>query len=259
MTTTGLVRGQWVGGAEPEDYPRGIALEGVTFGYGATVTVLQGVSLAIAPGERVGIIGHNGCGKTTLFKLICGLLSPQQGQVTLGDKVVRAGQFYPEVGFLFQDPADQLFCPSVWDDVAFGPQNLGLSPEVVRQRVERTLASTGLTAIAQRPPHQLSGGEKQLVAIAGLLAMEPQILLCDEPTASLDLRARRRLIQFFQAARETLVLASHDLEFLLEVCDRALLLDQGRILADGPIRTVMADSALMVAHGLEVPHSLRLG
>lgn len=242
--------------ASPDQREGAIALTQVSFAYGTEAPVLAGVTLTIHSGERVGLIGHNGCGKTTLFKLVCGLLSPQGGQVTLFDQPVQRGRFYPEVGFLFQDPEDQLFCPSVWDDVAFGPQNLGLSEAEVQMRVNRTLDITNLRAIAQRPPHHLSGGEKQMVAIAGLLAMEPRIFLCDEPTASLDLRTRRQLIHFLQAMAETLVIASHDLEFLLEVCDRVILIDNGQVVADGDVRAIMGNQALMTAHGLEKPHSL---
>ncbi|MGF1459640.1 MAG: energy-coupling factor ABC transporter ATP-binding protein [Leptolyngbyaceae cyanobacterium] len=233
-----------------------IAARDVCFSYPDNPDILSGIDLTIREGERVGLIGHNGCGKTTLFMLLCGMLKPQSGSIRLFDQPVELGQFRPEVGFLFQDPEDQLFSPSVKDDIAFGPQNLGLSEVEVIERVEAALEITGIQALAGRPPHHLSGGEKQMVAIAGLMAMCPRILLCDEPTASLDLRTRRRLIQFLQKAGETLLLASHDLEFLLEVCDRVVLIDEGRIIADGDPTGIMGDQPLMEAHGLEKPHSL---
>jgi cobalt/nickel transport system ATP-binding protein len=236
--------------------PIAIALQQVSFAYGDQPGVLQDVSLTIHERERVGLIGHNGCGKTTLFMLLCGLLTPHGGAIQLLGNPVQPGQFYPEVGLLFQDPEDQLFSPSVWDDVAFGPQNLGLTAPEVEARVKAALDLTGITALAERAPHHLSGGEKQMVAIAGLLAMCPRILLCDEPTASLDLRTRRRLIRFLQNSDETLVIASHDLEFLLEVCDRVVLIDEGRVIADGHGPDIMVNQDLMEAHGLEKPHSL---
>ncbi|NJN20530.1 MAG: ABC transporter ATP-binding protein [Leptolyngbya sp. RL_3_1] len=236
--------------------PIALSLEQVAFSYPDHHAVLRDISLTVQEGERVGLIGHNGCGKTTLFMLLCGMLAPSSGTVHLFDQPVKPGQFYPEVGFLFQDPEDQLFSPSVQDDIAFGPQNLGLSTAEVSERVAIAMEMTGITALAERPPHHLSGGEKQMVAIAGLLAMCPRILLCDEPTASLDMRIRRRLIQFLQRSSETLLIASHDLEFLLEVCDRVVLIDEGQVIADGRARTVMGDQALMEAHGLEKPHSL---
>ncbi len=236
--------------------PVAIALRDISFSYPDNPNVLSGVDLSIREGERVGLIGHNGCGKTTLFMMICGLLKPNSGTIHLFDKPVEPNKFNPEMGFLFQDPEDQLFSPSVWDDVAFGPQNLGLSDAEVKERVNAALEVTGIQSLAERPPHHLSGGEKQMVAIAGLLAMEPRVLLYDEPTASLDLRTRRRLIHFLQHSHETMLLASHDLEFLLEVCDRVVLIDEGRIIADDNPTEVMGDKALMEAHGLEKPHSL---
>jgi len=236
--------------------PVAIALRDISFSYPDNPNILSGVDLSIREGERVGLIGHNGCGKTTLFMLICGLLKPNTGTIHLFDKLVEPNEFHPDVGFLFQDPEDQLFSPSVWDDVAFGPQNLGLSDAEVQERVEASLELTGIRYLAERPPHHLSGGEKQMVAIAGLLAMCPRILLYDEPTASLDLRTRRRLIRFLQHSDETMLLASHDLEFLLEVCDRVVLIDEGRIIADGDPTEVMSDEAMMKTHGLEKPHSL---
>lgn len=233
-----------------------IALHDITFSYPDNPGILQGINVTIREGERVGMIGHNGCGKTTLFMLLCGLLTPQTGTIHLFDCPVEPNQFRPELGFLFQHPEDQLFSPSVRDDIAFGPLNLGLPEAEVTERVEAALELTGIQALAGRPPHHLSGGEKQMVAIAGLMAMCPRILLYDEPTASLDLRTRRHLIKFLQKSDETLLLASHDLEFLLEVCDRVLLIDEGRIIADGDPIAVMGDQALMEKHGLEKPHSL---
>lgn len=236
--------------------PDALTVENLTFAYPGQPCALQNVSLRISEGERVSIIGHNGCGKTTLFTLICGVLRPDTGEIALFGEPVLPGNFHPGVGLLFQSPNDQLFSASVWDDVAFGPQNMGLSPEKVTQRVQEALLLTGTADLAERPPHHLSGGQKQMVAIAGILAMHPRIVLYDEPSASLDLRTRRRLIQFLQRAPQTLLIASHDLELVLEVCDRVILLDEGRIIADGDPRQIMGDQALMEAHGLEKPHSL---
>lgn len=241
---------------EPRFRPIAIALNHIAFSYPHNVDILQDITLTIRDHERVGLIGHNGCGKTTLFMLICGLLKPTLGTVTLFDQPVQPNQFYPEVGLLFQDPEDQLFSPSVRDDIAFGPQNLGLEDDEIDARVQAALELTGIVALADRPPHHLSGGEKQMVAIAGLLAMCPRVLLYDEPTASLDLRTRRRLIRFLQRSNETLLIASHDLEFLLEVCDRVILIDEGRIIADGIPHEIMGNQTLMENHGLEKPHSL---
>lgn len=233
-----------------------IATHNLTFQYPNRDPVLKAVSLTIQQGQRVGIIGHNGCGKTTFFRLLCGLLSPTAGEISLLGQSVVPGEFRPEVGMLFQDPDDQLFSPTVREDIAFGPQNMGFSTEEVAQQVARALELTGLSSLADRTPHHLSGGEKQMVAIAGLLAMQPQVVLYDEPTASLDLRTRRRLISFLQKSSETMLISSHDLEFVLDVCDRTLLIDDGNIIADGDPLEIMGNAPLMEAHGLEKPHSL---
>jgi ABC-type cobalt transport system, ATPase component len=158
---------------------------------------------------------------------------------------------------VFQDPNDQLFAPSVAEDVAFGLRNLARPEGEIAAAVRAALHLTGTLHLADRPPHHLSGGEKRMVAIAGILAMQPQLVLYDEPTANLDLRARRRLIVFLQQAAHTFLLASHDLELILEVCDQVILLDQGRIWAQGSPAHLMGRADLMEAHGLEVPPSLR--
>lgn len=233
-----------------------LVISGLSFSYPNRPHVIENVSLNISPGEKVGIIGPNGTGKTTFFLLLCGILKPDRGQVSLFGRPMKSGDFRPEIGLVFQNPDDQLFSPSVWDDVAFGPQNLGLTRQEVTNRVEEALHITGTTGLALRAPHHLSGGEKRMVAIAGVVAMRPQLVIYDEPSSNLDIRSRRRLIDFLQASAETLLIASHDLEFILEVCDRVILLDNGQIVADGPPKEILGDNALMEAHGLERPHSL---
>ena len=233
-----------------------LALRKLTFAYPRQNPILRALDLEIVPGERVGLIGPNGTGKTTLFLLICGVLKPTSGDIVLYDQEMRYGEFRPEIGLVFQNPDDQLFSPSVRDDIAFGPQNLGLSKTEVDIRIAESLRITNTFDLAGRPPHHLSGGEKRMVAIAGVLAMRPRFVIYDEPSSNLDIRARRRLIQFLQASSETLLIASHDLEFVLEVCSRVLLLDDGRIVADGAPRDVLGEDSLMRAHGLERPHSL---
>ena len=233
-----------------------LELSGLSFSYSKRANVLRNVSLKIAPAERVGLIGPNGSGKTTLFLMTCGVLKPTTGAIRLFGQPMVYGDFRPEIGLVFQNSDDQLFSPSVRDDVAFGPQNLGLSKAEVDARVEEALATAGVLDLADRPPHHLSGGEKRMVAVAGVLAMCPRLVIYDEPSSSLDIRSRRRLIRFLQASSGTLLIASHDLEFVLEVCDRVVLLDEGRIVADGLPRDILGDADLMDAHGLERPHSL---
>jgi len=233
-----------------------IAINNLCYSYPHQKQILDNLNLKIFPGERVGLIGPNGAGKTTLFLTICGILTPSRGEIILFDKPVIKGDFRPEIGFVFQNPDDQLFCPTVRDDIAFGPENMGLQPAEVDRLVEEALTVTGVTQLADRVPHQLSGGEKCMVAIASVLAMHPQLILYDEPSANLDLRARRRLINFLQSSKETIVLSSHDLELILEVCDRVILLNQGKILADGIPSEIMSNKNLMEVNGLEVPPSL---
>jgi cobalt/nickel transport system ATP-binding protein len=228
----------------------------LSFSYPEKPGVLRDMNLKIAPGERVGLIGPNGAGKTSFFMLITGVYKPDVGEILLFGKPMKYGDFRPEIGLVFQNSNDQLFNPSVTDDVAFGPLNLGLSQEEVETRVTEALTTTGVLDLADRIPHHLSGGEKRMVSIAGVLAMRPKLIVYDEPSANLDMRARRRLICFLQKAQETLLIASHDLELILEVCDRVILIDEGRIVADGPPREIMCDAELMLEHGMEQPHSL---
>jgi cobalt/nickel transport system ATP-binding protein len=231
-------------------------MSSLCFSYPDKPDVLRDLSLQVRPEERLGLIGPNGAGKTTLFLLACGVLRPSAGEIQLFGQPVEPGRFRPEIGMIFQDPDDQLFCPSVRDDVAFGPQNLGLDDQTIDARVQEALSIAGAEGLADRAPHHLSGGEKRMVSIAGVLAMRPKLVVYDEPSASLDIRSRRRLIRFLQGSHETILIASHDLELILEVCDRIVLMDEGCIVATGRPRELMADTELMEAHGLERPHSL---
>ena len=233
-----------------------LSARGVWFSYPDNPDILKDITIEVMPGQRVGIIGPNGAGKTTFFLVICGMLKPSAGQVSLLGKPVAYGKFNPQVAMVFQNPDDQLFCPSVRDDIAFGLQNMGLPKEEVDTRVKEALATVGVSKLADRPVHHLSQGEKRIVSIAGVLAMHPKLLMYDEPSANLDIRSRRRLIRLLQSSFETTLVASHDLELVLEVCERVILIDEGRIFADGEPREIMGDKQLMEAHGQEKPHSL---
>ncbi len=236
--------------------PGTLSVRNLVFAYPQRPAVLRGVSFDVNVGQRVAVVGPNGSGKTTLLLLACGVLKPSTGVVLVDDREVQAGGFDPRITYLFQSPDDQLFCPTVFDDVAFGPLNMGLPAEKVRDGVQQALKTVGAEMLAERPPHHLSGGEKRLVALATLLSMSPRVILLDEPTSNLDSRNRRQVIDILQQAPQTLLVTSHDLEFLLEICSRVLLIDGGRVNADGPIRQVLADQTLLQAHGLEKPHSL---
>ena len=160
------------------------------------------------------------------------------------------------MGLVFQYPDDQIFSPTVYDDVAFGPRNMGLSEADLDARVKDAMQLTGISDLAERAPHHLSGGQKRMVAIAGVQAMRPELIIYDEPSANLDIRSRRRLINFIKQSHETVLLSSHDLEMVVEICDRAILLDGGKIVADGETKSIMGNQELMESHGLEKPHSL---
>lgn len=238
-----------------------IRVADLTFAYPNGPTVLDALHFEVVAGERVGLVGPNGAGKTTLFLCLSGILPAPRGRVLLaGLDPADPGQrrqLPARVGIVFQNSDDQIFNTTVFDDVAFGPLNIGLSADEVRARVAEALDRVGLKGLEQRVPFHLSGGEKRRVALAGILAMRPDILLMDEPSMHLDPRGRRELIRLINDLAVTQVIASHDLEMILETCSRALVIDRGRIMAEGPVREVLANAALMEAHGLEVPYSLR--
>lgn len=237
-----------------------IRVQDLEYRYPEGPLALRGLTFALIPGESVGLVGPNGAGKTTLFHCLSGVLAIPRGRVRLADLdpgVADQRRRLPRrVGIVFQNSDDQIFNATVFDDVAFGPLNLELPAEEVRRRVSDALAQVRLSGFEERVPFHLSGGEKRRVALAGVLAMQPDILLLDEPSLYLDPRGRREFIQLIQALPVTKIIASHDLELIRLTCSRILVLDGGAIVADGPMRTILGDAVLMQKHGLEVPHSL---
>ena len=207
------------------------------------------------------LIGPNGAGKSTLLLHLNGILPERASEAASGSVRVEGRSVAPNgaawvrrrVGLLFQDADDQLFCPTVGEDVAFGPEQLGCGHAQAAERVSRALALVGLAGFEHRLPHQLSGGEKKRVCLAGLLAYEPSILVLDEPSAGLDPRGRRELISILSELPVTRLIATHDLALVAELCQRTLLLDQGKLVASGPTRELLRDEALMCAHGMESP------
>jgi len=221
---------------------------------------LRGVSFTIHHGESVAVIGANGAGKSTLLLHLNGYLSPTAGEVRIGDTpVVRTtlAEVRRTVGMVFQDPDDQLFMPTVEDDVAFGPLNLGLPPGEVERRVVESLERVGAGHLRDKPPYRLSGGEKKRVAIATVLSMAPDILVMDEPTAGLDPFARRRLMGLLREFRHTKIFTSHDLDMVLELCERAIVLREGTVAADGPPREIFRNVELLAACRLEPPFAMQ--
>jgi cobalt/nickel transport system ATP-binding protein len=237
-----------------------IHVHGLTFRYPDGQLALEKVEFTIAAGESVGLVGPNGAGKTTLFLCLGGVLRVPAGAVQvagLDPADTKQRRLLPsKLGIVFQNSDDQLFNATVFDDVAFGPLNLGLPPDEVKARVAEALATVSLTGFEQRVPFHLSGGEQRRVALAGVLAMRPEVLLFDEPSQGLDPRGRRGFIQLVNRLPGTKIIAAHDLEMILRTCQRVLVLDRGQVVADGPARVLFEDGALMEAHGLEVPHSL---
>lgn len=214
---------------------------------------LRHVSLKLSPGETCGLIGGNGAGKTTLLMALVGLVQ-SQGSVQVGDTVLTAKTLTAlrqRVGMVFQNPDDQLFLPTVFQNVAFGLQNMGLPEAQVEEKSQRTLELLGISALRDRQAQRLSGGEKRMAALATVLAMEPKLLLLDEPTAFLDPRARRRLITVMQKLPQTMLVATHDLTFALETCQRCVVLTQGTLFADGDSRELLFDEKTMEAGGVE--------
>ncbi len=224
---------------------------------------LRGVDFRIAPGARVGLVGPNGAGKSTLLLHLNGVLPEKlDGRPTVfieGRPVVPSelAAIRRDVGLLFQDPDDQLFCPTVFEDVAFGPEQLRLERSEVRSRVSESLDLVGLAGFEHRSPHHLSLGERRRVCLAGVLACRPRVLALDEPTSDLDPRAKRELKALLRRLPVTMLVATHDLELVAELCERALVLDAGALVAEGPALALLDYEALMLAHGLERPHILR--
>lgn len=232
-----------------------IEIENLSFAYPDGHQALQEVSLSIAPCEKVALVGPNGAGKSTLILHLNGILSGK-GLVRVCDVEARKenlGRLRAMVGLVFQSPDDQLFSPTVFDDVAFGPLYQGLADEEVRQRVDEALCAVHMCEYTQRVSHHLSMGEKKRIAIATVLSMQPEVLVLDEPTAGLDPRARRALIHLLQELPLTMLASTHDMLMVNELFPRMVIMDEGRIVADGPTEKLMNDQALLEAHGLEKP------
>lgn len=237
-----------------------IAIENLSYTYPDGTQALKDINLSIKASERVALIGANGSGKSTLQLHLNGIILPQEGRITVGEWRVtpeNLREIRNFVGLVFQNPDNQLFMPSVWDDVAFGPRNQGLRDEALIERVCRAMEAVNINpdVYGQRSTENLSGGEKKRIAIAGVLAMNPQVLVFDEPSAQLDPRSRRQFIQLLQSLPLTQLIATHDLDLALELCDRTVVLSQGEIVFDGKTQKVMSNPEFLEQHALEPPLS----
>ena len=231
-------------------------VQGVAYAYPDGHQALYGVNLHVHQGERVALLGPNGAGKTTLVLHLNGILAPGAGSVAvsgLGVTKKNLQEVRRRVGVVFQDPDDQLFMPSVRDDVAFGPANLGVKGQALEARVQDALAKVGMSEYVDRPPHHLSYGQRRRVAVATVLAMEPEVLVLDEPSSNLDPASRRELADILRSIDVTVLMVTHDLPYALELCPRSVVLSDGVIVADGPTYDILTDDALMSAHRLELP------
>lgn len=231
-----------------------IQFSNVSYVYPNGYKALDDVTFRITHGEKVALLGLNGAGKSTLMLLTNGLLLPSEGEISIGGVPVTGKTLRlvrQAVGMVFQNPDDQLFMPTVEEDIAFGPINMGLSQEEVRKRVDGALRAVGLEEMGKRAPFQLSGGQKRMAAIATVLSMEPNILVLDEPTSNLDHKARRDLMEIIRNFMHTTLIATHDLELVTELCSRSIVLEKGRVIADTFTRNVFEDAGLLERLGIK--------
>ncbi|MBW3666094.1 MAG: energy-coupling factor ABC transporter ATP-binding protein [Actinobacteria bacterium] len=236
-----------------------VSVADLHFAYPDGRQALSGVTFSVGKGERLAVLGPNGAGKTTLALHLNGLLRAARGTIRIGDLEVTDDNLVEirrRVGLVFQDPDDQLFMPTVAEDVAFGPANLGLEGDELEGRVDEALAAVEATNLRQRVPHHLSGGEKRRASLATVLAMDPGVLVFDEPASGLDPAGRRELMETLVGLPVTQVLITHDLPLALELCPRSVILDEGRVSADGPTAGLLGDDELLARHRLEMPYRL---
>jgi cobalt transport protein ATP-binding subunit len=243
-------------GGDAALHERWIELEHLHFAYPDGYEALKGIDLRIAQGEKVALVGPNGAGKSTLLLHLNGIHAPSHGTVRVGGTVVdrtTVKRVRADVGLVFQDPDDQLFSPTVFEDVAFGPIHLGRPADEIHGRVERALAAVGMSGFERRLPHRLSLGQRKRVALATVLAMDPSVLVFDEPSAGLDPRGRRELIDLLRTLDQTLIVSTHDMRLVEEIFPRMIVMDGGVIVADGTTKRILADADLLARHGLERP------
>jgi cobalt/nickel transport system ATP-binding protein len=237
-----------------------IAYDTVAYTYPDGTQALRGVSFTIAHGEHVALLGPNGAGKSTIMLQSNGVLMPTAGRILIGETALAKDTLVPirqRVGLVFQDPDDQLFMTTVYDDVAFGPLNKGLPPAQVDECVREALAAVNLAHVAHKPPQDLSFGQKKRVALATILAMHPDFLILDEPSSNLDPRGRRQMMALLDAITSTVLIATHDLDLVWELCPRSIIIDEGSVVADGPTHDLLRNEPLLTAHGLELPATVK--
>lgn len=235
-----------------------IEIKDLYYKYPDGYEALKGIDLTLHKGQSLGIVGSNGAGKSTLLLQLTGINRPSSGKIEINSLEVNKknlAQIRKDIGFVFQNPEDQLFTTSIYEDVAFGPKNYKLSKQEVDKRVTESLEKVGILELKNRAPYRLSGGQKNLAAIATAISMEPSILIMDEPTSALDPKARRKLINLLNSFDYTKIIASHDLDMILDTCERTIVLKNGQIVADGDTQIILLDRDLMEECDLELPLS----
>jgi len=236
--------------------PAAVEVRGLQYSYPGGFPALRGVDLVLGPGEKVALVGPNGAGKSTLLLHLNGILRGAGGEVHIAGLPVspqNLGRVRALVGLVFQNPDDQLFSPTVFEDVAFGPLHMGLEESETRQRVDKALAAVGMQEYGSRMPHRLSLGERKRVSIATVLAMQPAVLALDEPSSGLDPRSRRALIRLLQGLPQAMLVATHDMHLVRDLLPRTVIVDAGLVVADGPTSEILRDVHLLEEHGLEAP------
>ncbi len=237
-----------------------LKIENLSVGYQEGKNVLKKLNMSIKDGETVGLVGANGAGKSTLLMSLVGILLPFEGRIAIDgielDKK-HLKEIRERIGVVFQNPDDQLFMANVYDDIAFGLRNMGRSEEEIQHRISRVLRELGVEHLEEMSSNRISGGEKRIIAIAAILVMEPSVILFDEPTSFLDPRTRRRLIRLLQGVPMTKLIATHDLDMALELCDRVIILKDGEIFAQGNAKDILTQKELLEEAGLELPYCLQ--
>lgn len=237
-----------------------ITVEHVSFRYEKQLDILQDITFSAHTSESIGLVGANGVGKSTLLKLLVGLNLPTQGNISIDDLPVQPKHFpviREKIGYVFQDSDSQLFMSTAYEDIAFAPRNYGLSKEKIDARVSHALDAIGIQHLRDKQIYKMSGGEKKLVSIATILSMTPDVILMDEPSIALDPRNRRRLIQLLNSFSQIKIIASHDLDMILDTCERTILLSNGKIVCDGPTKEILTNRKLLEENGLELPLCLQ--
>ena len=233
-----------------------LEIKNLYYSYPDGHAALNGVNLELKRGERLALVGANGSGKSTLLLHVAGAVAAQRGEIILNNKLINANNINllrEAAGLIFQEPDDQLFMPSVLEDVCFGLIANNIDAQVAKSRAVEILNNLNIAHLAERPPHKLSGGEKRMAALAGILVMKPEILILDEPSAALDPKARRTVINALNNLNQAILLATHDLDMALDVCERAIILNNGQVAASGKLPELLQDESLLIQNGLELP------